>query len=96
MHACTSSQKWIARSNFLKLLNETRYDKKAEIKFIDLLKIEWFYFVLFLRISLRFKVTEVKKKNEAMKQCSNERNEAILFWLLLPAKKLVVKIALGV
>ena len=35
--------------------------KKAKIKLIDLLKIERFYFVLFLHIPLRFKVTEVQK-----------------------------------
>jgi len=65
-YCCTISQlcTGTARSNFFKLpllWNEARYDKKAKIKFIDLLKIELFYFVLFLRISLRFKVTEVQK-----------------------------------
>jgi len=43
------------------LWNEARYGKKAKIKFIDLLKIERFYLVIFLRISLRFKVTGVQK-----------------------------------
>jgi len=39
---CTSSQKSIDRSNFFKhllLWNDTRYDKKSNIKLIDLLKI---------------------------------------------------------
>jgi len=43
---CACSQKSIDRSRFSKSPNETRYDKKAEIKVIELLKIQRFYFEL--------------------------------------------------
>jgi len=62
---CTISQKCIARSNFFfstsVTLERSEVRPKAKIKFIDLLKTERFNFVLFLRKSLRFKVTEVQK-----------------------------------